>query len=124
MDDRELGERLVKALRAISDSRLPNGNPIRGKLRSLTVNITPDRWQAIVQYWFANHWNVVCEQDPAIALMKVLEMEPDLSEGYDPAKWLKAAKPVLDGEYVNWVVEKPQPEPVQDDANDLSDLLV
>lgn len=137
MDDAELGLRLVKALRAATASRLPNGNPIKGKLMSLALNITPEDWQVIGQFWFTHHCNVQCSKDPATALLTVLETPPNLTDPYDPKQRLLMAKPVL-REHVEFVTGKRDPEPApkpqpalanyptaqEDEALDLSDLLV
>ncbi|TGW05443.1 hypothetical protein EN788_47445, partial [Mesorhizobium sp. M2D.F.Ca.ET.145.01.1.1] len=96
MTDAELGLKLVTALRSISDSRDARGAPVRGKLTSLALNIGPEGWQAISQFWLTNDWNVCVGKDPAACLLDVLTKQPDLSEPYDPKKRLiAAAKPVL-----------------------------
>ncbi|UVK46790.1 hypothetical protein BPNPMPFG_002500 [Mesorhizobium sp. AR07] len=86
---------IAEALKLITDSRDVRGAPIRGKLTSLTLNIGPEGWQAIAQFWFCNSWNVSVGPDPVACIMEVLTTPPDISEPYEPRKWLAAAKPVL-----------------------------
>ncbi|QPC91470.1 hypothetical protein [Mesorhizobium sp. INR15] len=126
MDDAALGLKLVSALRAISNSRDVRGAPVRGKLTSLVLNIGPEGWQAISQFWFTNDWNVSVGKDPVACLVEVLTKEPDLSESYDPKKRLASfAKPQLPVSEI-MVAGKAPLQDVRSQAPDLDDddLLV
>ncbi|MGX7874438.1 hypothetical protein ACVDG5_018250 [Mesorhizobium sp. ORM6] len=128
MTDAELGLKLVTALRSISDSRDARGAPVRGKLTSLALNIGPEGWQAISQFWLTNDWNVSLGKDPAACLLDVLTRQPDLAEPYDPTKrLLAAAKPVLPVSEIMVAGKAPvqpaKPVPATS-SNDLDDLLV
>ncbi|RWP29882.1 hypothetical protein [Mesorhizobium sp.] len=123
MDDAALGLKLVTALRAISNSRDARGAPVRGKLTSLALNIGPEGWQAISQFWLTNDWNVSVGKDPVACLVEVLTAQPDPSEPYDPRKRMSAAKPDLPASEVVIAHSAPEPAPKVED-NDLDDLLV
>ncbi|TPN04522.1 hypothetical protein [Mesorhizobium sp. B2-1-2] len=121
MTDAELGLKLVTALRAISDSRDARGAPVRGKLTSLALNIGPEGWQAISQFWLTNDWNVSVGKDPVACIVEVLTATPDLSP-YDPkARLLAASKPVLPVSEIMVAGKAAIGEPAT--ANDLDDLL-
>ncbi|RWO06306.1 MAG: hypothetical protein EOS07_21950 [Mesorhizobium sp.] len=125
MDDAALGLKLVTALRAISNSRDARGAPVRGKLTSLALNIGPEGWQAISQFWLTNDWNVSVGKDPVACLVEVLTTPPDLSESYEPRKRLSGAQPNLPVSEILVAGKAPDrpPEPSKDDT-DLDDLLV
>lgn len=124
MDDAALGLKLVTALRAISNSRDVRGAPVRGKLTSLVLNIGPEGWQAISQFWLTNDWNVSVGKDPVACIVDVLTKQPDLSEPYDPKQRLVgAAKPVLPTDEIMVAGKAPVAPPVPASANDLDDLL-
>ena len=129
MDDAALGLKLVTALRAISNSRDVRGAPVRGKLTSLALNIGPEGWQAISQFWLTNDWNVSVGKDPVACIVEVLTRAPDLSEPYEPKKWLQAAKPVLPVDEIMIAGKAAMSEaaavfsPTPADNNDLDDLL-
>ncbi|MER9680837.1 hypothetical protein NKJ23_16095 [Mesorhizobium sp. M0184] len=125
MDDAALGLKLVTALRAISKSRDDRGAPVRGKLTSLALNIGPEGWQAISQFWLTNDWIVSVGKDPVACIVEVLTTPPNLSEPYEPRKRMTAAMPRLPVSEILVAGKAPEQVsvPAKDDT-DLDDLLV
>jgi len=70
---------IEEALRRLSDSRLPNGNPVKGKLKHLVLNITNDGWQAIAQFWFTEKWTTSAGPNPVACIAEVLATGPQES---------------------------------------------
>lgn len=64
---------IEEALREVcKDVRDERGNPVKGKLAHLVLNITGDGWQAVAQYWFVKKWNYAYSTDPAAAIREAL----------------------------------------------------
>ncbi len=67
------------ALRAVCEGvRSGSGNPVKGKLAHLVLNVTGDGWQAVAQYWFVKKWNYAYSADPVAAVLEALGQPVDM----------------------------------------------
>lgn len=64
---------IEEALRQCVQTNRPDGRPVKDKLLSLELHITPSGWQAIAKFWCDQNWNVAVGLDPVAALIEVLE---------------------------------------------------
>lgn len=102
--------RIEDALREVTTGvRSEHGNPIKGKLAHLALDITGDGWQAVAQYWFVKKWNYAYSSDPVKAVLEALGQPVDMDSS-DRGEFASKALVVTDFREAR--------------ADDLSDLLV
>lgn len=109
---------LEELLRGLCDDRQPNGNPIKGKLKSLSLSTSTDGWQSIAEFWFYPKWNVCVASDPVAAVSNVLSRGPEES----PEK-TSLPSPLIRGDLAASDPNMVGGQPSKAD-DDLSDLLV
>lgn len=103
----------LAALRALCQFEDEYKRPIKGKLKSLVLNVIPGgEYQVIIQYFFVEKWTVVRGTDPAAILAEAISRVPDM-EPFPPSTpaFVKAVDPE-------------PPGGLGAPTGDLSDLLV
>ena len=113
-----VGEKIVAAMRDLSQVKDASGRPTKGKLKCLVVNTGLHDCQAIAESWFVERWNVSKGTDPLACIGEVLTTPPDMRP-LSPST-PDFVRPV-DPEPANVTVAEPLALP--GDA-DLGDLLV